>query len=212
MTRRPLPWLGLSLAVLGLTSSIAQAGGPQSAARAALLRSRDLGPGWSISSPAPTRAPGLACAGSGGPHVVRASARAGSPTFTQSSQGPFVFDLSAAFGSPAEAGQWWRQVVHPSLRRCFARVLAAGSGQGVQLRPTGSRVLPLAGGSSGVERYRVRGQARTSGQSAPVYLDVLILRGGSLVAELQVSSFDQPPADRLERRLARLLARRTSGQ
>jgi hypothetical protein len=140
--------------------------------------------------------------------VVRPRARAASATFAQTSQGPFAFDVSAAFASATTARGWWRQVVHPALSHCFARVLAAGSGGGVKLKPSGTRMLTLAGAPPKVARYRVSGQATSPGQNVPVYLDVLLVTRGRFVTELQLSNFDAPPPNQLELRLARLLARR----
>lgn len=186
----------------------AAAPAPSKLASASLIRARDLRSGWYESAAAPHKAPTLACPGSGGSHVVRELARAASPTFAQSQQGPFAFETSALFGSAASASRWWRQVVHPGLRRCFENVLDASSSGGVKLRATAARVLPLPGGPPRLERYRISGQATSSGQSAPVVFDVLLVRRGGYVAELQLSNFESPPDDALERQLARAVVHR----
>jgi hypothetical protein len=116
--------------------------------------------------------------------------------------------VSAAFASATTARGWWRQVVHPALARCFARVLAAGSGGGVKLKPSGTRMLTLTGAPRKVARYRVTGQATAPGQNVPVYLDVILITRGRFVTELQLSNFDTPPSHQLELRLARLLTHR----
>ena len=177
-------------------------------ASASLIRGRDLGSGWHESASAPRQAPTLACPGSGGSHVVHELARAASPTFAQSQQGPFAFEINAVFGSAASASRWWTQVVHPGLRRCFESVLNASASGRVKLHATAAQVLPLPGGPSGLERYRISGQATSSGQSTPIFFDVLLERRGGYVAELQLSSFESPPADALERQLARAVVRR----
>jgi hypothetical protein len=195
---------------LCVTAPAPAAAAPRSPAqltRAALIGQAQLGSGWSQSSPAPKTASQLDCH-PGTKKVSGELARAASPTFSQSQQGPFAFELVALFGSPAAARSWWRGAVHPSLGRCFSRQLAAGSSGGVTLKATSSEMLPLTGAPAGLARYRVSGQAVSSGQSTPVDLDVLLLKRGGYVAELQLSSFGDPPADALERRLARAVARR----
>jgi hypothetical protein len=198
----------LVLAVLPASAAAAAAPAPSKLASATLIRQRDLGSGWHQSAAAPHKPPALACPGSGGKHVVQALGRAASPTFAQSQSGPFAFEIGAVFGSAASAGRWWAEVVDPGLRSCFERVLAASSGGGVKLRATGSRVLALHGAPAGLERYRVTGEATSSGDSTPVVFDVLLVRRGGHVAELQLSSFQSPPADALELQLARAVIRR----
>lgn len=201
----------LGALVVGLGSApAAAAAAPSKLASASLIRSRDLASGWYESAAAPRKAPTLACPGSGGSHVVRELARAASPTFARSQQGPFAFEISAVFGSAASASRWWSQVVHPGLRRCLESVLDASSSGGVKLHATAAEVLPLHGGPSGLERYRISGEATSSGQSTPVVFDVLLVRRRGYVAELQLSSFEAPPSDALERQLARAVVRRLS--
>lgn len=202
----------LVLSVGSAPAAATAAPAPSKLASTSLIRGRDLGSGWRESGAAPRKAPSLACPGSGGSHVVRELARAASPTFAQSQQGPFAFEISAVFGSPGSASRWWTQVVHPGLRRCFESVLDASSSGGVKLRGTAAQALPLHGGPSGLERYRVSGEATSSGQSTPIVFDVLLVRRGGYVAELQLSSFESPPADALELRLARGVVRRLPGR
>jgi hypothetical protein len=208
---RPLTCLSLAVAsLLGSASAAAAAPTrtPSQLARAALVIRRDLGGGWSQSAAAPRSAPKLACQQPGGAHLPRELARAASATFAQSQQGPFAFEVSAVFGSATMAGQWWAGVVKPSLRLCFASVLSATFSGGVHLHATGSQMLALPGGPPKLARYRITGQATSSGQSTPVFFDVLLLRHGTDVGELQLSSFETPPSDRLEIQLARAVARR----
>ena len=199
-----------SLVALGASAaaSAAPSRSPAQLARAALIGRADLGAGWSQSAAAPGSAPRLVCNQSGGSGAPREAARAASPTFAQGQQGPFAFEITAVFRSVTAAGDWWARVVHPSLRLCFAKVFADASSGGVHFHATGSQMLALRGGPPGLARYRVTGEASTSGQSSPVDFDVLLVRRGANVGELQLSSFQTPPADGLEARLARAVAHR----
>jgi hypothetical protein len=181
---------------------------PAQLAKAALIGYRDLGAGWYQSAAAPRRAPQLVCRQPAGPQPPRERARPASPTFSQSQQGPFVFQISGVFHSVPAADRWWGALVRPSQRRCFAAELQAASSGGVRMHATGSRMLALPGAPRGLVRYRITGVAVSSGQSTPVDFDVLLLRRGAEVGELQLSSFGTPPADGLEARLARAVHRR----
>jgi hypothetical protein len=78
----------------------------------------------------------------------------------------------------------------------------------VRLKATREQLLPLRGAPAGARLFRVDGRATESGQSTPVYLDVVLIARGRVVVELELSSFESPARASLELRLARTLARR----
>jgi hypothetical protein len=194
------------VAIPGFAAASAARSSRTASPEAVLLRRHDLGPGWYESAPAPPTAPSLDCTRP----VKRtgAAARAESPTFAQSSQGPFVSELAAVFPAARPAQLWWRRTVTRRLGRCFAKVLASGSSGGVRLKATREQLLPLRGAPAGARLFRVDGRATESGQSTPVYLDVVLIARGRVVVELELSSFESPARASLELRLARTLARR----
>ncbi len=167
-----------------------------------LLRRGDLGRGWSETSAAPRKAPSLTCAGfSPSPRAVEIG-RAGSPTWQQSANGPFVSETTYAYASAGQEPSVWAAVVRPKFARCAAQSLIAGSGGGVSFKVTHEQAFGLPG-LPGASRYRVRGTATSSGQSVDVYLDQVVIGRGKVIGVLSVSSFEAPVANRLERRLAR---------
>ncbi|MEA2157643.1 MAG: hypothetical protein QOD66_23 [Solirubrobacteraceae bacterium] len=174
-------------------------------ARLALLRKADLGRGWSVAAAAPARAPGLTCRGFS-PRLpgVHLRAAVASPTFQQSAQGPFLSQAAYLYGSGIQQRVAWRRIVTPRLLRCAAAALATGSGGGASFTVTSRRVSSLRRPKGAVARYRVGGNATGAGQTMPVYLDELVLGRAALITVLDVSSFDAPPSDALERHLADL--------
>jgi hypothetical protein len=174
-------------------------------ARQALLRRTDLGRGWSIEAAAPARAPGLTCRGFS-PRLpgVRSRASVASPTFQQSLQGPFLSQVAYLYGSATQEQVAWRRIVTPRLMRCAVAALASGSGSGAHFTVTSRHISSLRRAGGAVARYRVGGSVTGSGQTNPVYLDELVLHRAALITVLDVSSFDAPPTDAVERRLTEL--------
>ena len=182
---------------------------PSIVARHALLRRPDLGRAWSLQAPAPRRAPKLTCHGFS-PRLpgVRAPGAAASATFERGPHGPFVSQTAYVYASAAQQRVVWRRVVTSRLLRCVAAALRAGSGGGTAFTLTSRKVVSLHGTGGLVTRYRVSGSATNAGQTLPVFLDELVLGQRELITALDVSSFAQPPADSLERRLVRLASAR----
>jgi hypothetical protein len=178
-----------------------------SAARRALLRRGDLR-GWSISPP-PKRAPILTCP-SFSPDLSGAEplASAASPTFGQTSNGPFVSQTAYVFASPARVHVFWQRVITRRLLACVADSLTAGSTTSVRFKVSRERLLvfPRVGGRDSA--YRVSGTAASGGQTVNVDLDVVVVSRGSGVGALSFTSFFDPAPQRLELRLARLVAGR----
>jgi hypothetical protein len=177
-------------------------------ARHALLRRGDLGRGWS-GLPAPTKVPDMTCPGFS-PRLqgVVETGSATTPTFRGSSSGPFVSQTAYAYATAAQQGTVWRKVGQPGLLRCVAASLAQGSSNGVHFTVTDKRLVTLPKFAAQAAGYRVTGTASRPGQTIDVYLDVLVLGRGETVAEISISSFEQPVARSFELRLGRIVARR----
>jgi hypothetical protein len=198
--------------LLGAAAPAPASGSPSMVARHALLRRSDLGHAWSLQAPAPRRAPKLTCHGFS-PRLVGVSApgAAASPTFERGPQGPFVSQTAYVYATAAQQRVVWRHVVASRLLRCVAAALRAGSSGGTTFTVTSRKVLPprgLAGPGLKVSRYRVSGSASSGGQTLPVYLDELVLGKGAAITTIDVTSFTDPPDDRVERRLVRLASAR----
>ena len=181
------------------------------AAHNALLHHSDLGRGWT-DTPAPKTAPGLTCPAFspalGG--VVQTGA-ATSPTFQATSSGPFASQTAYAYASASEAQTVWGEVARRQLLTCVAASLVRSTGGGgVHFVVTSKRLLPLPSLPVQAMGFRVVGTASVPNQTVNVYLDVLVLGGGTTVTELSVSSFLQPVARAFELRLARIVAGRVA--
>jgi hypothetical protein len=178
-----------------------------------LLRRADLGSGWSVEAPAPTKVPALTC-GRFDPSlpVITQQGAAATATFQQSSSGPFVGQNAYAYASQPQQREFWHGVVRPALIRCVAQSLQRGAGQGISYAVTGKQPLSLPHLPGPAAGYRVRGTANTTGQSVDVYLDMIVLGRGSLISEVSFSSFYDPAPRRLELGLTRRIARRLSSK
>lgn len=180
-------------------------------ARAAVLRRGVLGRGWSEQSPAPDKVPSLTCTRFD-PNLGKVAeiGAAASPTFQASPHGPFVSEIAHTYATPSEGTAVWRAVARPGLIVCAADSLRRSGGQGVRFAITGRRLLSLPALPAPAVGYRVSGTASISYQTLDVYLDMLIVGRGQTIAAIVLSSFEQPPARRLELRLAGMVARRLS--
>jgi len=178
-------------------------------ARAALLRRGDLGHGWSRESPAPAKVPALTCPAFD-PRFAGAvqTGAAASPTFEAGPSGPFASDVAHAYATTAEQATVWRALVRPGLVRCAAASLRHGGGDGVHFAVTGERMLSLPALPAPAAGYRVSGTASLPEQMIDVYLDMFVVGRGTTIAEVVLSSFEQPPTRGLEFRLLSTVARR----
>lgn len=186
----------------------ASSGGAEKAlARAALLRSHDLR-GWH-STAAAKKVPSLTC-GSFTPNLtgIKPLGAAASPTFSQSSDGPFVSQTVDVFGSPAREQRFWHRVVTRRLEACVAGSLKAGSTTGVTFKVNHRSYLSLPKIGSGASGYRVRGTAESTYGSQTVYLDMIVVGSGSGLSAISFSNFFTPVTRSVELRLARLVAGR----
>lgn len=175
-------------------------------ARATLLRASDLGRRWT-NTPAPTTVPGLTCPGFN-PSLsgVVQTGSAISPTFQASSTGPFASQTAYAYASASEEETVWREVAREHLLTCVASSLVHSTGGGVHFKVKSKRVVSLPSLPVHAMGYRVVGTASVPNQTVSVYLDVVLLGGGTAVTELSFSSFLGPMARATELRLARIVA------
>ncbi len=209
----------LVTAAAGVVASSAAAVSPRhtptglAVARAALLRRGDLGRGWSQQSPPPAKVPGLACPGFD-PSVGGAiqTGAAASPTFGAGPSGPFVSEASHAYATAGEQATVWQALARPGLVRCAAASLRRGGGDGVTFTVTGQRTLGLPGLPAPAAGYRASGTASLPDQIVDVYLDMFVVGRGTAIAEIVLSSFEQPPPRGLELHLLRTVARRMSAR
>jgi hypothetical protein len=177
-------------------------------ARRALLDEADLGLGWR-SAPAPKKVPTLTCP-SFSPSIVGIAkpGAAASPTFRQSSTGPFISQAAYVYASPAQARRFWNRAVTKKLVTCVATSLTSGSTQSVSFAVSSKHTLPLPAIGDRRAGYRVIGTASTTAQQVTVYLDMLVVGRGSGLTQISFSSFSKPAPRSLELRLARLVAGR----
>ena len=179
-------------------------------ARNLLLRPSDLGRSWT-STPAPTTVPGLTCPGfSPSLSGVVQTGSAISPTFQASSTGPFASQTAYAYASASEEETVWREVARPHLLTCVAASLVRSTRGGVHFSVKSKRLVALPSLPVHAMGYRVVGTASVPNQTVNVYLDVVLLGGGTTVTELSFSSFLQPLARGFELRLARIVAGRVA--
>ncbi|MGH2884991.1 MAG: hypothetical protein ACRDPA_20190 [Solirubrobacteraceae bacterium] len=177
-------------------------------ARHALLNRSDLGRRWT-SMPAPRTVPGLTCPAfsptlSG---VVQTGA-AISPTFQAGATGPFASQTAYAYANGSEEATVWRELARPHLLTCVAASLVRSASSGVHFKVNGKHLFTLPSLAVNAMGYRVTGTATVPNQTVDVYLDVLLLGGGTTVTELSFSSFVEPMARAVELRLARIVAGR----
>lgn len=179
-------------------------------ARGTLLRRSDLGRGWK-STPAPMTVAGLTCPGFSPPlSGVVQTGSAISPTFEAGSTGPFASQTAYEYASASEEGTVWREVARPHLLTCVAASLVHSTGGGVHFKVHSKRLVALPSLPVHAMGYRVVGTASVPNQTVNVYLDVVLLGGGTAVTELSFSSFLRPPERAFELRLARIVAGRVA--
>jgi hypothetical protein len=176
-------------------------------ARAGLLRAGDLH-GWKDTA-APKKVPKLTC-GVFEPDLsgIEMLAAAASPTFDQSSSGPFASQIVDVFKSPAQERSFWHRVVRRELLSCVADSLTAGSTSTVTFTVNHKQLLSLPPIKDSDAGYRITGTAVAPGSSDAVYLDMLVVGRGSEVSAVSFTSFFKPVSRSVELRLARLVASR----
>lgn len=183
---------------------------PPPSARALLITRSDLGSGWTVSAPAPRTVPALAC---GRLHLRLRGAQArpvqaASPTFAAASDGPFVGQTAYVYANAAAERHVWHGVARPALLTCLAESFVRGGGHGVRFSVVSQRKRPAPRLAVKAASYALQATGTSGTQSTSVYLDVLLLGGGTGLTELSFSSVSGPPPAALELRLARIVAGR----
>jgi hypothetical protein len=165
------------------------------------------------SPPRPAKVPALTCPGFE-PNQERATqtGAAASPTFQGGSSGPFVSETAHAYATNTQQSIVWRAVVRPSLVRCAVASLRNGGAAGVSFTVTGKHALALPRLPAPVAGYRVSGTASLAYQVINVYLDTLVVGRGPTIAEIAVSSVEQPPPRPLELRLLRTVTHKLAAR
>jgi hypothetical protein len=112
------------------------------------------------------------------------------------------------FASAARLETYWRRVITRRLLACVADGLTAGSTMSVRFKVSRERLLAFPRVGDRDCAYRVSGTATTTDQTVNVDLDVIVVAQGSGVSALSLTNFFGPAPQRLELRLARLVAAR----
>ena len=190
------------------TAGVAAVSGAGPTVRGLLVTRATLGSGWTVSSPAPRHVPPVAC---GAQHLrlrgeAAQPAAAATPTWGDGSGGPFVAQTAYLYRGAADALAAWRAEARASLLTCLAQSFTRAAGRTVQFSVTSRRVTSAPHLTTTARAYALQATASGHGQSAPVYLDVLLLFHGTAITELSFSSLITPPPAGLELRVARRAA------
>lgn len=212
--RRPLgrAVLAATLAAAGVLASVTTAAGKTTAAGNAqaatvLLTRAEIGRSWSEEA-APKSVPPLTCP-SFHPRL-RGDVQIGaaiSPRFQGSSSGPFVSQTAYVYATPAQGTAAARALMRAKLGTCVSASLVDGSGGGVSFAVSKESPLRLPRLGVAAIGYRVAGTASQPYQLVDVYLDAIVLAHGATVTEVSFATFLAPPAESLELRLARQIAK-----
>jgi hypothetical protein len=206
------PAIALLALATGAAPAVAHTPAGTAIARQALLRRDDLGPRWSVATPAPAVVPALTCPRFKPPTNARLeTGAAASPTFQAGTSGPFVSQTAYAFATSAERQRVWHAVVRRPLLACVATGLLAGAGEGVSFKITAERLLAPGRLAAAAAGFSVTGSATSDGVPTSVYLDAVVLGHGRTITELSVSGFEQGEVRSEALRLARIIARRIAG-
>lgn len=176
-------------------------------AHRALLRHADLGAGW-LTGATPKKVGSLACARV----TLKGVAEIGSavsPTYRQSSAGPFLSESAFTYNTAAGAASFFQRVATRGALSCLAQsILQGDASSGVTFTIVKKQALPAPHVAAKAAAYRVSGRAKAPAQKIDVYVDVILLQRGNAIAELSLSSFSAAvaPGDELE--IARAAAAR----
>ena len=178
-------------------------------AHRALLRPADLGVTWTAGA-TPKKIGGLACDGSAEPPGIVETGAAVSPTYRESSAGPFLSQSVFVYGSSTGAVRFYQAVARPSALDCLVRSVTSvgGTGQSIAFTISKREALPAPKVGVTASAYRVVGRAATQAQHVTIYVDVVLLQRGPTISQLSFSSFSAPVAGSDELRVARAAATR----
>lgn len=199
-------------ATVGLSAAQASSSRPGGVlARGALVRRADLGRGWSVAAPPPHAIPPLTCPrDSPSLRGAKAIAKAASPTYEASADGPFVSQTGYSYRTGAQQARVWHAVVRPALLACVAATVSGTTVGGVAFSVTHKRVFALPRLPARAAGYSVSAAASSGEVSTELYLDTVVLGAGRTITELSVSSFSRRDSAAQALRLARVIARRLS--
>jgi hypothetical protein len=182
------------------------AAGMAAAARA-VLGAADLGPGWTAGKAGAADA-SLECGSAAPPKGIVETGKAVSPTFSESSSGPFVSQAVFVYASAPEAQQVWQQTAGKAALACLARSVAGGSSKGIRFTVLHEQTLarPAVGDRSAA--YRVVARVHATAQTIPAYVDLVLVGRGDALTEISYSAFSTPVGRAVELAVAQALARR----
>jgi hypothetical protein len=178
-------------------------------AQASLLRTTDLGTGWTGKA-SPQSGATLGCTGfePSGAGIVETGA-ATSESFSYGTIGPFVLQNTSIYANAAEANTYWKRAVTPQLVSCVAQVLQAVAARGVKVTITKRGTLPFSTSLPHTAAYRVVGLL---GPHKYVnYVDVILLSKGRTLTVIEITSFKSPPPADFENGIARIVVNRLGG-
>jgi hypothetical protein len=197
--------VGAGAVITGKQKTTHTTGGTAAAARA-VLAVGDLGAGWAAGKPG-AQDQDVSC-GSAPPNGVVETGKAVSPTFHQSSAGPFVSQVVFVYATAAQAKQVWQQAAGKAALSCLSQSVSSGSTKDIRFTVLHRQTLapPAAGKRSAA--YRVVASAHTTAQTIPAYIDLVLVNQGNAVTEIFYSGFSEPLGRSFEARTARAVARR----
>lgn len=200
--------LAVILALLAAVPGVHHTPAGMAAARRALLRRADLGPGWSTGT-TPKKVGTLACRSPTHLSGVVETGSAVSPTYRAGSSGPFVSSSAFVYSSAHGAAQFFGEIAKPSALTCLALSLTSGSSNGgVIFTVRSQQVLPVPHVGVAAAAYRVVGRANVTAQKVTVYADVVLLQRGTTISQISFAGFVAPVRAAIEDRLARAAAAR----
>jgi hypothetical protein len=169
---------------------------------------RDLGADWAAGATGGLER--LGCSDTV-PATIVEIGTASSPTFEESSTGPFVSQAAFVYKTTAQAHRMWSMVAGPTTASCLAKSVAGAGAKGVRFEIVhrGRISRPAAGvGSYG---YRVTLREVTKDQRVNAYVDLVLLERGSTLTALSFAGFAEPVPTSLELAAAHAAAARLRG-
>jgi hypothetical protein len=197
----------LAALLIAATPGVHHTPAGKAAAHRALLRPADLA-GWTAGA-TPKKVGALTCRASTAVKGAVETGSAASPTYQQSTSGPFVSQTAYVYSTATGAAAMFEHVSGATALSCLAASLGAGDPSGtVAFVATKKQVLPAPHVTGKAAAYRVVGRATVSAQKVTVYVDLLLVQRGKAITALTYSSFSTPVGAALEQKIARAAAGR----
>jgi hypothetical protein len=180
------------------------------AAQATLLKTADLGRGWTARArTGAVRGVRLSCAGfQPRQNDLVEVGVAETPSFSGGQVGPYLAQRTSVFASATHVNRLWDRAVKPGLVNCVARDVQAISSRGLTVSITSKRMLPFARVAPRAALYRVIAAVSSSKQRLTLYFDVVLIANRRTITQLVLSQYQTAPAAKVEESLGRLAARR----